>query len=300
MIFLIDYENVHANAFRGLMDNDTSFIADDKFYIFISGKDDKELNNLCSNVRKSLPACIPSYNVFMIKYNRNKSTCGSAVKNYNDFKIVTACIEFIKQNEQIAIISKDRGYKAVLDFYQSSDSQYLSFENKNPDIIFADTILNVIHNAETSAGKYKHEISKLIFEKRELENEIINMRQQIDNLRESLKNQTDIRKLQMSKSEIENNMLALQITKLTNSYTELEQKYNTLKTNYDQLKIEYDTISESAKTGINTFSNHNSSKIEPIFDSKEDNNDTYDKKIRKKAKKKAKSKLKKGSKKSKK
>lgn len=103
MIFLVDYENTKANGLAGL----ESAHEDDVIVIFFSNACPKKLDmEMFNNFRASLKLvkCCPE----------------SKHANYMDFQIVAAASRYIAENQDVCIVSCDKGFQAVQDFWKTN------------------------------------------------------------------------------------------------------------------------------------------------------------------------------------
>lgn len=102
-IFLVDYENVwHQKGLEG-----AEFLNEnDSLYIFFSSSCEKIHAKYIKEIEKS--KC--TFEIVKLKVRRN---------NALDFYIATECGKLVQSGEtQIAIISKDKGFSSIVDYYK--------------------------------------------------------------------------------------------------------------------------------------------------------------------------------------
>ncbi len=112
MIYLIDYENVSNNGLKGvelLEDND-------RIIIFYS----KNAGNISMKTHKNLE---------ITKAEKEYIEVNVASKNALDFQLSTYLGALTKEfpDDHFAIVSKDKGYKAVVDFWKKHHRTIFSF-----------------------------------------------------------------------------------------------------------------------------------------------------------------------------
>lgn len=100
MIYIIDYENVAINGFKG----HETLSSDDEVIVFLSPAHKKLDTAMLTNSRAA-------FRFIGIEPNGHK--------NYMDFQIVAMCAQFVSKHEKVAIVSNDCGYEAVRDFFHS-------------------------------------------------------------------------------------------------------------------------------------------------------------------------------------
>lgn len=100
MIYIIDYENVAINGFKG----HETLSSDDEVIVFLSPAHKKLDTAMLTNSRAA-------FRFIGIEPNGHK--------NYMDFQIVAMCAQFVSKHEKVAIVSNDCGYEAVRDFFRS-------------------------------------------------------------------------------------------------------------------------------------------------------------------------------------
>lgn len=101
MTYIIDYENVSQSGFVG----HETLSADDEVIVFFSPCHKKVETTLLINS----PA---SFRFIGIQPNGHK--------NYMDFQIAALCASLVCNNKTVAIVSNDKGYAAVKDFFQNN------------------------------------------------------------------------------------------------------------------------------------------------------------------------------------
>ena len=171
MIYMIDYENVLNNGLKGV----ELLNADDKLFIFYS----KNASSITINTHKNLEKT---------KATKKYIEVTSTTKNALDFQLSTCLGALIKEfpDDEIAIISKDKGYNAVIEFwkkYNKTIFNFTSVEKKperdlkseiklvlknNSDKI--DEVIKIIKQYKTKQGinnalvkKYKSELAGSIY-----------------------------------------------------------------------------------------------------------------------------------------
>jgi len=126
MKLLVDYENVNVSGLSGI----EQLNAEDKVEIYYSDKNNKMDMSVVETVHDS--AC----KVAFVKVDKT-------APNYLDFQIVCRASQILNADlDQLAIISKDKGYISVQDFYAKMGRE----------VILAEDIL--------SAAKYRKSVAK--------------------------------------------------------------------------------------------------------------------------------------------
>lgn len=152
MYYLIDYENLGNNAIIGA----NNLNKDDNVVIFYN-----ENSTIKLNTHIQLEKCVAKKEYYNVK---------SKTSNALDFQLSSYVGSLIKKEKNICIISKDRGFQAVVDFWK---------EKENFDILIGASILDVLLDFKLISTEYyneKEKIEKIIIEsqdKRSLHNSLV-------------------------------------------------------------------------------------------------------------------------------